>query len=156
MATTLDLATDEILKQFTETWNAGSAPLLGGSPLTPAAIEYVDFTNWTGRPLPPNNKNDRAWCRIMIAHVSGAQRTLRTEGELFENLGTVTVQIFTPSKDNAAPSLAQKLATVAKRAFMGKRTPNVWFSNPRYQEVGREGVWYQLNVTTDFQWDERR
>jgi len=156
MATTLEIATDEIMKRFTEQWNAESPAIIGGSPQLPGEIEYVDFTNWTGRPKPLGNKTNRPWCRIQATHASGFQATLRGEGELFTNEGVVTVQVFAAYEDNTGPGVAQKLAGVAKRAFMGKRSPNVWFSNPRYIEIGREGIWYQINVTSDFQWDERR
>lgn len=157
MATTLEIAKDEILKRFTEQWNLASPAIIGGSPLRPGRVEYVDYTNWTGRPKPPDdNKENRAWARITVTHATGFQATLRGEGELFTNEGTVIVQIFSNYEDSAGSTIAERLAGVAKRAFMGRRTPNVWFSNPRYQEIGREGIWYQINVSADFQWDERR
>ncbi len=157
MATTLEVAQDEIYTQFTSVWDADTPALLGGSPLEPASIQYEDTTNWTGRPV-ADDDDGRAWCRINIRHSRGEQATLAdgNGGSLFRQEGVVIVQVFADFKSNAGSTLAVRLAMVAKKAFEGKRTPNVWFRRARYQEVGREGRWYQINVTADFEWDERR
>lgn len=157
MATTLEVAQDEIYAQFRSVWVADTPALIGGSPLEPASIQYEDTTNWTGRPR-GDDDDGRPWCRINIRHATGEQRTLADAvgGSLHAQLGTVIVQIFADYKSNKGSTLATQLAMVAKKAFTGKRTPNVWFRRARYQEVGRESRWYQINVSADFEWDERR
>jgi hypothetical protein len=156
MATTLEIAQDEIYAQFRTVWVADTPALLGGSPLLPASIQYEDTTNWTGRPV--GDDDGLAWCRINIRHATGDQSTLADDvgGSLHTQEGTVIVQVFADYKSNKGSTLAVQLAMVAKKAFTGKRTPNVWFKRVRYQEVGREGRWYQINVSADFEWDERR
>ncbi len=156
MATTLEVAQDQIYAQFRSVWIADTPALVGGSPAVAASIQYEDTTNWTGRPVDDND--DRPWCRINIRHASGEQATLAdgVGGSLFNQQGTVTVQVFANYKSNKGSTLAVRLAMVAKKAFEGKRTPDVWFRRARYQEVGREGRWYQINVSADFEWDERR
>lgn len=157
MATTLEVAQDEMYAQFRSVWEADTPALLGGSPLEPASIQYEDTTNWTGRPV-GDDDDGRAWCRISIRHATGTQATLADAvgGSLHTQEGTVIVQVFADYKSNDGSTLATRLAMVAKKAFTGKRTPNVWFKRVRYQEVGREGRWYQINVSADFEWDERR
>lgn len=157
MATTLEVAQNEIYKQFTDVWVADTPALLGGSPLKAASIQYEDTNNWTGRPV-GDDDDGRSWCRINIRHATGEQATLADPngGSLHRQEGTVIVQVFANYKSNKGSTLAVQLAMVAKKAFTGKRTPNVWFKRARYQEVGREGVWYQINVSADFEWDERR
>jgi hypothetical protein len=153
MATTLELATDEILARFTEQWNADTPAIVGGSPLMPAEIVY-ELTNFEGRPQ--NEAKSAPWCRITLKHVGGRQATLRGDGALFEHTGIVIVQVFAAARDNTGATVATKLAMVASKAFEGRRTPNVWFKNVRYEEIGREGAWYQINVSAEFNWNERR
>ncbi len=153
MATTLELAVDEILKRFTEQWNADTPAIMGGSPALPAQVVY-ELTNFEGRPDDETKKT--SWCRVTIKHVTGRQATLRGSGALFEHQGVVIVQVFAPARDNTGPTIATRLAMVASKAFEGRRTPNVWFKNVRYEEIGREGAWYQINVSADFIWNERR
>jgi len=157
MATTLEVAQDQIYERFRSVWVADTPALLGGSPLAPASIQYEDSTNWTGRPV-GDDDNGRAWARINIRHATGNQATLAdgNGGSLFTQEGTVIVQVFADYKSNKGSTLAVQLAMVAKKAFEGKRTSDVWFKRARYQEVGREGRWYQINVSADFEWDERR
>lgn len=157
MATTLEVAQDEIYAQFRDVWVADTPALLGGSPLEAASIQYEDTTNWTGRPQ-GDDDDGRAWSRITIKHATGNQATLAdgNGGSLHRQEGVVIVQVFADYKSNKGSTLATKLAMVAKKAFTGKRTPNVWFKRARYEEVGREGRWYQINVSADFEWDERR
>lgn len=157
MATTLEVAQDQIYAQFRGVWIADTPALIGGSPPAVAPIQYEDTTNWTGRPV-KGDDDGRPWCRISILHASGYQATLAdgVGGSLHRQEGTVTVQVFADYKTSKGSTLAVKLAMVAKKAFEGKRTPDVWFKRARYQEVGREGRWYQINVSADFEWDERR
>ena len=89
------------------------------------------------------------------AHV-GKQVTLAddTGKSLFRNYGIVAVQVFAQMRDNTGPMVSRRLAQVVKNAFQGKATPNVWFREAAYNEIGREGAWYQINVTANFEWDE--
>ena len=153
MATTLELATNQILARFTEQWDADTPAILGGSPLVPAQILY-ELTNFEGRP--EDEKRTDPWCRVTIKHVSGGQATLRGSGALFQHNGIVIVQVFASARDNTGSTVATRLAMVASKAFEGRRTPNVWFKSVRYEEIGREGTWYQINVSADFEWNERR
>lgn len=154
MATTLEIAVDEIYGQLKTVWDAGTPAIIGGSPAVPALLLYDD-TEWKGRPDDPRQA---AWGRVTIRHVEAEQHTLADSSskKLFCNYGVVTVQIFAPMRDNSGALVARRLAEVVKAAFEGVSTENVWFRSARYNEVGREGAWYQFNVVSDFQWDEMR
>lgn len=154
MATTLSVAVDEIYGAITTAWNSGTPAIIGGSPATPALLLYED-TELKGR---PDDDRQTAWARVSVRHATGEQHTLAdaSSKRLFCNYGVVTVQCFAPMRDNTGALVARRLAEVAKAAFEGVTTENVWFSNVRFQEQGREGTWYQINVSADFQWDEMR
>jgi len=47
--------------------------------------------------------------------------------------------------------VAQRLAQVALSAFQGRAIRDVWFRNVRYTEIGRDGLFYQINVMADFE-----
>lgn len=150
MATTLEIACDEIYGQLKSTVDAKAAAAIGYVP----DILYED-TEWKGR---PDGALSTAWLRVTIRHVEGEQHTLAdaSSKKLFCNYGVVTVQLFTPMRDNSGALVARRLAEVVKAAFEGVTTENVWFRSTRFNEVGREGTWYQFNVVSDFQWDEMR
>jgi hypothetical protein len=136
MATTLEVAQDQIYTQFRDVWVADTPALIGGSPLVPASIQYEDTTNWTGRPV-GDDDDGSPWCRINIRHATGEQATLAdgNGGSLFKQEGTVIVQVFADYRSNKGSTLAVKLAMVAKKAFESKRTPDVWFRRARYQST---------------------
>lgn len=151
MATTLQIAIREIYGRLKEQWDADTPAIIGGSPAAPALLLY-DEAEWTGR---PDADRDLAWGRAKIIHSDGEQATLAgTAGTLFRNYGVITVQCFAPMRDNTGALVARRLAEVVKTAFQGRNTTNVWFRQVRYNEVGREGTWYQMNVVANFEWDE--
>jgi len=154
MATTLQVAVDEIYGKLKTVWDAQTPAIVGGSPATPALLLYED-TEWKGRPDEPTAD---PWARVSIRHASGQQVTLAdsTSKRLFRNYGAVTVQCFAPMRDNRGAPVARQLAEVVKAAFEGASTTNVWFQSVRFNEVGREGLFFQLNVVANFEWDEAR
>lgn len=154
MATTLQVAVDEIYGRLKTVWDAQTPAILGASPAAPVTLLYED-TEWKGR---PDDATADPWARASIRHASGQQATLAdsTSRRLFRNYGAVTVQCFAPMRDNRGAPVARQLAEVVKAAFEGARTSNVWFQSVRFNEIGREGLFFQLNVVANFEWDEAR
>lgn len=154
MATTFQVAVDEIYGTLKTQWDADTPAIVGGSPATPAELLYED-TEWKGRPDDPTTL---PWARVMVRHSVGEQATLANQSSrrLFRNYGVVMVQCFASMRDNRGALVARQLAEVAKEAFEGKRTSNVWFQSVRFNEVGREGLFYQINVVANFEWDQER
>lgn len=152
MATTLQVAVDEIYGRLKTVWDAQTPAIVGT--VLPALLLYED-TEWNGRPDDPTAD---PWARVSIRHASGQQATLAdsTSKRLFRNYGAVTVQCFAPMRDNRGAPVARQLAEVVKAAFEGARTTNVWFQSVWFNEIGREGLFFQLNVVANFEWDEAR
>ena len=153
MAATLELATREIFSQLKTAWDAGAADATGASPAFVVPLLFED-NNWNGR---PGDELKTSWGRVYIRHTEAEQATLADDSgkALFCNYGIVTVQVFAPMRDNTAAMVSRRLAKVVKDAFQGKRTPNVWFRGVKYEEQARQGAWYQINVSANFEWNER-
>jgi hypothetical protein len=95
------------------------------------------------------------WARTTLRHTGGGQASLANIGGVhrFNRDGLITVQIFTPSGEGL--SRAYDLCKVIADAFEGVTTVGgIWFTNTTLTEVGQEGDWFQINVTTQFTYDE--
>ena len=137
-------ARDEILGTFRTAWLAD--PISQDAP-----IFYWDRPDAE----PPSSGS---WCRITVRHARGEQATLsgETGQREFEHGGLVTVQIFAESGEGGTES--DQLAAIAKNSFEGVTTSpgRVLFRNVRFNEVGQDGQWFQINVLADFEYDEVR
>lgn len=137
-------ARDEMLALFKTIWDEGS--------------DEVDTSelsiHWPDLPFDVPDENE-AWLRVTLRTATGEQATLSgSEGlKRFNRQGVIIVQVFTPVGDGM--KLSYKLVKIVMGAFEGKATPNgVWFRNVRFNEVGIDGGWNQVNVLTDFNYDE--
>lgn len=147
MATTLYVATDEILGRLNQDWVA-KAQLEAKLHYKPLLI--FEITEKLERP-----EREHAFARVSIRHTSGRQKTLGGIGQRrFRNFGVVNIQVLAPFKDGTGVAVTQKLAQVCKDAYEGNRTDNVWFRGCRWQEIGRDGPWYQINLLIEFEWDQ--
>lgn len=142
MPSTTKQARDEILGRLKSTVDALTAP---PGPLT---IIYDD-----AKKEPPRDAT--SWARARVQHTTGRQASLSgaTGVKRWERGGFLIVQLFTPAKEGQ--NLSDDLASIIRGAFEGYSTPSgVWFRNPRINEVGQDGTWYQVNIFVDFLYDE--
>lgn len=147
MATTLYIATDEILSLLNEAWRIRAR--------RDTMLTYDPELLWEISEHLDRAKEQKAFARASIRHTSGRQKTLAGVGNRrFRNFGVVNIQVITPFLDGTGAGHCQKLAEVCKDAYEGKRTQNVWFRGCRFQEIGRDGPWYQINLLIEFEWDE--
>ena len=139
---TIQEARDEILLHFTTAWNAQASP---------PTLLYDDKT----QDLP----DDAPYARITVQHNVFNQATVGGKtatgggGQRFRRNGIVTVQIFTPFGDGL--TTADPLVDLAVDAFEGENTGSdrVEFRNTRANEIGHDGVWHQVNVLAEFEYD---
>lgn len=95
------------------------------------------------------------WARTTILHTDGGQSTLANHQGLqrFRRDGIVTVQIFTPVGEGTQRSY--DLAKVISDALEGTTTTKgVWFRNVRLKEIGSDTPWFQVNINSDFYYEE--
>ena len=147
---TFDTARDEILGLFKASWDAETPAVNGG------AVPRVEWQGVDAQTPPPVGA---PWARVTVRHSNTTVHTLAPAGSRrFTRTGLVTVQIFTPTIDGGGLSLAEKLATIARKAYEGRGTASgIWFRNARIQEIGMDPAgWYQMNVLVEFRYDERR
>ena len=149
MLPTLDSARDEILGLFNVKW-AADTPAINEGVAIPIEWQGVD----SGSPPDPN----APFCRVTVNHATGQQSTFGAVGERrFTRSGVVTVQIFAPLSAGGGLSFAVKAAIIARNAYEGIGTDSgIWFRNARIQEIGPSETWHQINVVTDFFYDELR
>lgn len=96
---------------------------------------------------------DAPWARVFIRHATGSQRSLGPiGGRRFENKGVMIIQVMTPAGTGSSGS---SIAEALVNGFRDAQT-DVWFRNTRMREVGASGAFNQINVLTDFTYDEVR
>lgn len=149
MSLTAAQARDEMSTRFYDDWRA-KAPLAWNGGVPHVVWEGAQEADKKGP------RTDRPWARVTVAHNVAPQRTFGEPGNRrFERLGLITVQLFVPLGMEDTVALAEALGTIARDAFEGRTTPGgVWFRNARLQEVGPDGPWWQLNIVTDFSYEE--
>lgn len=141
-------ARDAILALFNEAWRDAAPAALGGADVR---------VEWPGRETLDPPPVDAPWARVSIQFFDGGQRSLGSAGDRrFERQGIVTVQVFTPKATGTADLDA--LVKIARDAFEGTRTADgeVWFRHTRRVDIGQDGVWEQVNVLSEFSFEEVR
>lgn len=139
MSLTFREARNEILKVFKDVWDATGYPAV-----------YTDVPDT----VTPSNC---VWARVTLRHGEGGQASLTgpENGEQrWYNDGVVFVQIFAPVGDGS--SLAYDAAQLVVNAFRDANGSEVWFRKTRINEVGTSGAFEQINVVSDFSYDQIR
>lgn len=98
--------------------------------------------------------NDNTWVRFNIMHSEGPQASMGDPGNnRFRRFGMITVQIF--QKEGQYGTAAKVLAKDVIDIYAGTINSDIIYRNPILREVGNDGNgWYQINVITEFQYDE--
>lgn len=134
-------AIDEINKVFNDAWLAAG--------YTAASIAWDD--------LPATvPASEAVWARVSIQHATGSQSSLAGEQGVrrWDNRGIVIVQVFAPVGD--AKKKVRQAAQVVVDAYREAKNLSVWFRNTRMNEIGAGGAFNQINVITEFQYDDLR
>lgn len=136
-----------MLDVFKARWDA-DAPGVNGGVLPPVRYDA------SGRP----GDLTAAWARVTVKHSGASQGALSSAvgDRLWERRGIIVVQVFTTLDAGGGLVLSDALANVAKNAFEGASTSSLWFRNVRLTEIGADGPWFQVNVTADFEYTDRR
>lgn len=94
------------------------------------------------------------WARTTIEHVISSQASLTNASSTtrWQREGLITVQVFVPA--GKGPVDWAPLVKILMDAFEGKTTSGIWFRNVRFNEIGPDGDFYQVNVFAEFQYDE--
>lgn len=134
---TADEARDEMLAVFKAAWD------------TTAAAGNVSYSD------KPATASAGGWARVTVRHASGRQATLANAmgAKRYRQSGTLWVQVYAPVGDGML--LAYSLAQTVVNAYRSARG-TVWYRNTRLQEVGSSGAFEQINVLTDFTYDDTR
>lgn len=95
------------------------------------------------------------WARVVLKHTNGHQTTLAGESgtRRFGRFGILAVKIFVPV--GGGQTKAYQLAQMVSNAYEDARL-DVWFRNTRIREQGASGAFEQVDVLTDFSFDEVR
>lgn len=120
-----------------------------------AARTPIDWPNVTVEG-PHLREGTDPWVSIHMLHDGSDQHTMGEEGaRVFTRTGSVVVQVFVPAGQRGLTD-ATALAMVASSAFEGRTVDGVRFYRVGTKTVGRDGSWFQVNVTADFEFDEVR
>lgn len=130
-------ARNHILSVFQDAWTE----------LGSYKVVWDDVTNMS-------NTND-FWARVTMRHTLGQQASLagNSPARLWEQTGTLTVQLFTPVGDGN--TLAYQVAQKIVNAYRKAKSDCVWYRNPTINEIGTSGAFQQTNVIVDFSYTDR-
>ena len=94
------------------------------------------------------------YMRLNIRHNDGEQSSMGAPGSnRFRRFGGVTVQIF--QKQGKFGTEARELAENALALFAGIENSGITYYNGSVREIGNDARgWYQINVITEFRYDE--
>lgn len=150
MATNLIGATDSILGAIKTAWDANAAAANNGA-LPPLLFEATE-PDLRNHP----SQSGQTWARAVVRHGTGQPGPIM--GALGKQRhwrgGIVWVQLFVAYKGSEAFTTAQALASVARKAYEGKRAGSVVFNPVVVREQGTEGPWLRVDVLANFIWDE--
>ena len=94
------------------------------------------------------------FARTSIRHDTGEKTTVGKGGR-YRRDGSVIVQCFGRWGDGGRE--ARKMAEVVASALDTGRTPSgAWFRNVGHQDAGRDGAYFQTNVTAAFTYQQMR
>ena len=114
-----------------------------------AAQEDVTVIYDDTSPQPPDGTS--AWIRATIRHNTGTRRCLGPHGRHTQG-GILFVQIFTKPGDGQED--ADELVTAMEAPFRGHSTAGgVVFKDVYTREIGQSGLWFQNNMTVEFEYD---
>lgn len=139
MSVTIRQARDIMLKVVKDAWDTTGYPMV-----------YTDVPDT----VTPSNS---VWARVTIRHGTGNQASLTgciNGVKRWKNEGIIFVQVFAPVGDGS--SLAYDAAQIVLNAFRDSTETEVWFRKSRINEIGNSGAFEQINVLSDFTYDEIR
>lgn len=104
------------------------------------------------------------WARFRIQHYDAGQSSLANVNgkRRYERSGNIIVQVFVPQASGVI--IAYQYAEKVINAYEGREAPGgAWFRNVRPVEIGNaeelegetnSGLWYQINVFADFEYEQ--
>ena len=145
--TTITQAKDDISAAFYDGWTLSET-----SKNIPVFFDNLDSDA-------DDKSADAPWARLSIKHFDSAfskQSLADSDGvKNYQRDGIATVGIFVPIGEGASRS--DELISIVMNSFEGKRTANgVWFRNVRFNEVGPDGAWFQINIKANFNYTENK
>ena len=109
---------------------------------------------WGDLPATPPS-TDTPWARVKLLHTGGGNGSLAGDSgcRRFKRTGILTISIFAPVGSGLTQpyALAQKVSNAYEDARL-----DVWFRNTRIREMGASGAFEQVDVLTEFFYDEVR
>ena len=111
----------------------------------------IVWSDFNARPSVDNEP----WARVILRHMDGRQSSLTGDvgTKRYDRSGVLLIQIFTPA--GRGQTKGYQLAQEVMNAFEDAEL-DVWFRNTRLNERGTSGSFNQIDVLTDFLYDEVR
>lgn len=100
------------------------------------------------------------WSRAHAQHLGGGQASLSggLGQQMWDRTGTLGIQVFSDAGRGLSGASGNGVLWAASKmrdAIEGAATSgDVWFTNVRLVEVGRDGNWQQVNVTASWQYHQ--
>lgn len=116
--------------------------ILSGWTATQISWPNVDF-------MPPSKA---AWIAVSIRDGDASQIELGSTKNTHRHPGLVIVQVFVPALwgDKTALDLADSVAALFRRQRADDMDGSIVFRTPTIRVIGREGAFFQVNVSVPF------
>jgi len=136
-----ETARTETMRLLNDAWTAGGAE----SELIP--VKWPNVPSDLDQTQDGVSNDAPKWARFTMEYLDGGARSIG--GGRWEFTGLLTFEIYVPSGSN--DRLALRLAKIATNALRNKTTAGgVTFRNIRPRTVGNDGLWYRVDVLSEF------
>ena len=137
-----EAASDAILTQF-------KAQMDSSRPNVPIAWPNMKFAPTEDF----DESSNEAWARIAVQGAGARQASLGAVGSRrWRTVGLVSVQVFSPIGTGANVGLA--VADDIVTALRGVTTSGVRLKAPSVLPLGRDEAYYEISITTPFEYDQ--
>ena len=145
-AANITTARDEMLTVFKDAWDLSDTSNIYD-------VSYDDNDDFLA-----TQSEKKAFARVKVQHATGGQSSLsnRSGVKNYTRTGFVAIQVFT--RNGTGLSLSDLLSQIVMDAYeqTASTASGVWFRNVRLNEIGVDGIWYQVNVLADFTYEENK
>lgn len=118
-------------------------------------IGYIPELRWPGNPVGNKPDDSKIWGRASQQIVTDDQASLSSANgkTLYEAVGLLYVQIFTPRNKPESPALGLQLALKLRDKFQAQsNSAEVWFRKAIARELPEVAKNYRINFVVEFRY----
>lgn len=152
---TYEEAIDAMFATFKDAWEGGAAAIVGYVP----EVRYEGITDPDEGDDKRHAPQSKYWARLTVRNAIEGQMSLGTPSgpgtHEYESIGTLSIQLYLPKKDDDALVLGRRLGMLARNAYRGVASGDeVWYTEVTLRERNPETRWKRIDVTATYRFTE--